>query len=487
MGARAKMAHAAGRAVAAALHALGRPGTTLPGKVALKLDPSFLADSARGVAVVLVTGTNGKTTTTHLLAETALTCGFSVVTNAGGANMTAGLAGAFVAEKRAGGRRRMAVLECDEAYVRQVAGALTPAAIVVTNLFRDQLDRWGEVTRTLELLREGLDAAPGAVAVLNADDSLVASLAEGRADGSVRFFGLGEAFAKADETTHVILSGGCEAPAAEGSSASAAGIPAPKEGITCVKCGTPLAFAWTTYGHLGAFSCPTCGFSRPTPHVEGTAPLSGGAEGTRIRVLDGGETAELDLPLPATYNLYNALAALAAAEALGISRDDALAALARTDGSFGRMEAFTCGGTPVRMILVKNPVGLDQALAYVRDAGGYARLIFGLNDKTGDGTDISWIWDAECEGFFAACGAGLTDVRAFGTRAEDMALRLKYAGAPEAVLRTIPWGGDEHAMYDAVVGAITASPEPVCVLVNYTAMFDLRRELGKRYHLRSMG
>ena len=151
------------------------------------------------------------------------------------------------------------------------------------------------------------------------------------------------------------------------------------------------------------------------------------------------------------------------------------------------MESFVCGDTPVRMILVKNPVGLDQALAYVRDAGGYTRLIVGLNDKTGDGTDISWIWDAECEGFFAACGANLTEVRAFGTRAEDMALRLKYAGAPAEVLAAILWGGDEHAMYEAVDHAITASPEPVCVLVNYTAMFDLRRELGKRYHLRSMG
>ena len=474
MGFRRALAQAAGKLTAAALHAVGRTGTVLPGKVALRIYPDFLRESSRGVRMVLVTGTNGKTTTTHLLAEMASEAGYPVITNAGGANMTAGLAAAFVQGARphadAETRPQVAVLECDEAYLKEVAAALRPRAAVVTNLFRDQLDRWGEVTRTAALLREGLALAPEAVAVLNADDSLVAQLAEGRGAGAVRFFGLGEAFTGEHQVA----------------AAANRSVSAPREGITCVRCGAPLAFSRTIYGHLGAFSCPACGYARPEADVEGTALLFADANGSRIRARIDGEDADVAVALPGTYNLSNALAALAACGALAIPRDAALASLARAQSSFGRMEEFACGKTPVRMILVKNPAGLDQALAYVRDSGECTRLFFGLNDKTGDGTDISWIWDADCEGFFAVHGPRLAEVAVFGTRAEDMALRLKYAGRPADLVRSASGNGGERAMYHAVDGAITASAAPVCVLANYTAMYDLRRTLGRKYRLRSM-
>ena len=181
MGVRTGIAVLAGKATAGLLRLLGRHATTLPGKVALKLSPGLLGDLAAGMDVVLVTGTNGKTTTTHLVAGMCEGSGLEVLTNSGGANMTAGLASAFVADCAGGKpRARAAVLECDEAYAKTAAAALNPRAIIITNLFRDQLDRWGEVTHTQDVLREALVAAPEAVAVLNADDSLVASLAEGR-------------------------------------------------------------------------------------------------------------------------------------------------------------------------------------------------------------------------------------------------------------------------------------------------------------------
>ena len=473
MGVRARIAVATGKATAGLLHALGHHATTLPGKVALAACPGLLGELSRDMDVVLVSGTNGKTTTTHLIAGMCSGAGRRVLTNSGGANMTAGLAAAFVADCGRGGRpqSQVAVLECDEAYVRTAAAALQPQAIVVTNLFRDQLDRWGEVSHIRDVLRAGLDAAPGAVAVLDADDSLVASLAKGHDAARVRFFGLGEAFA----------AGG--AAAGEGGA-----VPVPLEGIVCPDCGDAFDFAWRTYGHLGAFRCPTCGFTRPVPDVEAVAPLAGDAESVTVEVRVDGAPQQLHLALPGTFNLYNGLAALACARVLGIDAASAAQALAGIDSSFGRMESFACSDTPVRMILVKNPVGLDRALDYLAEAD-YPRVFFGLNDKTGDGTDISWIWDADLEDFFAGESAKPQVIGVFGTRAEDMALRLKYAGTDMArvtLLREESAHRTSADEYRPVVDSIAADPSPVCILANYTAMYDLRSLLGARFGLRSM-
>ena len=208
--------------------------------------------------------------------------------------------------------------------------------------------------------------------------------------------------------------------------------------------------------------------------------------GTAVTVAVDGNLRELHLALQGTFNLYNAMAALACAPALGIPDGLAVSALAGITSSFGRMETFACGETPVRIILVKNPVGLDRALAFLGTAA-YPRLFFGLNDKTGDGTDISWIWDANLEGFFAETGDGNGDATTakpqvmgvFGTRAEDMALRLKYAGADMGRVAVLEG-------YPQVVDAITADSSPVCILANYTAMYDLRSLLGQRFGLGDM-
>ena len=481
MGARTRIAVLAGKAAAGMLRALGRHATTMPGAVALKICPSLLRDLSGETRVVLVTGTNGKTTTTHLIAGMCEGAGHSVLTNSGGANMTAGLAAAFVADCGRGGkpRAKVAVLECDEAYVRTAAKALQPQAIVVTNLFRDQLDRWGEVSHIRDVLQAGLDAAPQAVAVLNADDSLVASMAESRDGALVRLFGLGEAFAEKDGERAGDDSAGTDA-------AGTDAVPVPLEGITCPRCGSALQFAWRTYGHLGRFACPGCGFTWVQPQVQAIEMRGEDDHGTAVAAAIDGNLRELHLALQGTFNLYNAMAALACAPALGISDDLAVSALAGVTSSFGRMETFTCGETPVRIILVKNPVGLDRALAFLGTAA-YPRLFFGLNDKTGDGTDISWIWDANLEGFFAETGDGNGDsttakpqvMGVFGTRAEDMALRLKYAGADMG--RVVVLEG-----YPQVVDAITADSSPVCILANYTAMYDLRSLLGQRFGLGDM-
>ena len=506
MGARTRIAVLAGKATAGLLRALGRHATTLPGKVALAACPGLLSELSRDMAVVLVTGTNGKTTTTHLIAGMCDGLERRVLTNSGGANMTAGLVAAFVADCGRGGRpqSQVAVLECDEVYVRTAAKALQPRAIVVTNLFRDQLDRWGEVSHIRDVLREGLDAAPRAVAVLNADDSLVASLAAGRKVACVRYFGLGEAFAtaEADSRAGEDVGKGVDGSAGKGvgnNAGKGSAVPVPLEGIVCLDCGDAFAFAWRTYGHLGAFRCPTCGFTRPVPDVEAVAPLDADAESATVEVRVDDASHRLHLALPGMFNLYNGLAALACAGVLGMDAAAAATVLAGINSSFGRMEAFACGDTPVRMILVKNPVGLDRALDYLV-AADYPRVFFGLNDKTGDGTDISWIWDADLEGFFAGEGAGEGGkpvaqpakpqvIGVFGTRAEDMALRLKYASADMGRLTLLADGNARHTPtdeYRPVADAIAADTSPVCILANYTAMYDLRTLLGERFGLRSM-
>lgn len=504
MSMRRAIAVVAGKATAGMLRILGRGGTALPGRVALSVDGNLLRELSADMDVICVTGTNGKTTTTHLIAEVARLCGRKVLSNSAGANMTAGVTAAFVRNARLSKcPAQVAVLECDEAYLAPIARAVRPKAIVITNVFRDQLDRWGEVTRTVELLRAGVEAAPEALLVLNADDSLTACLGQGRDPQLVRYFGLGQAFAEGSTEAVDASRGACEdgeatfsagdsvaTEAATSISAPTQGsvIPTPQEGIFCPTCGTPFAFSWKIYGHLGAFTCETCGYQRPEPWIEATKLVNETAEGSaalmRVARDEAQEELEVTLGLPGVFNLANAAATIGAISALGITPTEAAAALKNVATSFGRMESFLCGKTPVRMALVKNPVGMDRTLAYVAGAR-YTRLMFGLNDKTGDGTDISWIWDADFERFAEAARDKVQDIATFGTRATDMALRLKYAGIPEAKVGTVIEGGDKEA-YLKVIEEIISSEEPVCLLLNYTAMFDLRRELGKRFRLRSM-
>lgn len=429
----------------AALRILGRGGTALPGSLALKLCPDIVARLSRGVRTVMVTGTNGKTTTCRMIEQMLLDAKIDCMANRSGSNLERGIAADLCANASLTGRpkKRTAVIECDEAAFKRVCGEINPEVIVVTNIFRDQLDRYGEVTHTLESIRIGLESAQRATVCLDADDSLVASLAPDAPD-RVRFFGIDAALGQGSEISD-----------------------APR----CIVCGAEYEYDFHTFAHLGGFKCPKCGYSRTEPDVAVAGVDTLGPDGSVFEIRVDGEYYTAALSLPAAYNLYNAAAAVAAATALGVGAEGALKSLSHIESGFGRMERFELGKAKVTMVLVKNPAGCDRAIDYLAGQN-FGTAVFCLNDGQADGTDVSWIWDAGFERIFAG-GKAPQRLIVSGTRAEDMRLRLKYAGADEGSVTIIR---DVVELTDA----IAQCEGTVCVMPTYTAMLPLRAELAER-------
>lgn len=427
------------------LRLAGRGGTALPGKLALRICPSLLDTVSSGVNTVLVTGTNGKTTTCRMIEQIFADQGLGCFANRSGANLASGITAEFAANAALTGRpkRQYAVIECDEGALKQVAGALRPRAVVVTNLFRDQLDRYGELMRTREAIFEGIKKVPGALLCLNADCSLTASLALA-VENRTLFYGLGVQLDGAGQELS-------DAP-------------------RCIRCGTQYGYSYGTYAHLGGFFCPKCGYSRPECDIEVTSITEASHIFSTVEMSVRGQPHTAEIGLPAAYNIYNAAAAVAAAVALDIPSEDAIASLADIKSGFGRMESFQLDGVTVRMILVKNPAGCNQALSFLRTVPGDYLPVFCLNDNTADGTDISWIWDTDYELLLQA--RQFERIVIWGGRAEELALRLKYAGAgEESIVRA--------SSLDELVGIMSASGLPVYALPNYTSMIELRGELGR--------
>ena len=429
----------------AALRILGRGGTALPGSLALKLCPDIVARLSRGVRTVMVTGTNGKTTTCRMIEQMLLDAKIDCMANRSGSNLERGIAADLCANASLTGRpkKRTAVIECAEAAFKRVCGEINPEVVVVTNIFRDQLDRYGEVTHTLESIRIGLESAQRATVCLDADDSLVASLAPDAPD-RVRFFGIDAALGQGSEISD-----------------------APR----CIVCGAEYEYDFHTFAHLGGFKCPKCGYSRTEPDVAVAGVDTLGPDGSVFEIRVDGEYYTAALSLPAAYNLYNAAAAVAAATALGVGAEGALKSLSHIESGFGRMERFELGKAKVTMVLVKNPAGCDRAIDYLAGQN-FGTAVFCLNDGQADGTDVSWIWDAGFERIFAG-GKAPQRLIVSGTRAEDMRLRLKYAGASEGSVTIIR---DVVELTDA----IAQCEGTVCVMPTYTAMLPLRAELAER-------
>ena len=444
--ARTAAACLAGRAASLFCRLTGHGGTSLPGSLALRVCPDLLKRLSEGVRVVLVTGTNGKTTTTRMLEAMCLSQGLRSFSNPSGANLRSGLVSAFLAHSGPAGRRKadLAILEVDEAVLPTVAGDLSPAAVIVTNVFRDQLDRFGEVSGTVSLIRKGLERAPGALLCLNADCMLTLSAAEGLKNPRILY--------------------GIDAPL-PGAARDISDLP------RCLSCGGPLTYAFHTYGHLGAFSCPRCGASRPAPQVAVTEVSSLEKDASFVTFRLEGKPLPARIGVPAVYNIYNAAAALSGAMALGLDRGAAAETLAETGPGFGRMETLYPKGKEVRIILAKNPAGMNRSLDYLASLEEPFLALFCLNDHVNDGTDVSWIWDADFEPLAGALEKTGSRAAAAGTRAGDMALRLKYAGlAEEEISAAGTWKEAE--------GLVLASPLPVCVIANYTAMLEIRDRLA---------
>jgi UDP-N-acetylmuramyl tripeptide synthase len=441
---------AAARAIGAASRASGRGGgTTLPGRTLLRLAPDAIArlgaDLDRGVTIV--SATNGKTTTTGMIAGVLGAEGRRPVHNRAGSNMTWGVATALLEQDGHEG-----LFEVDEAWLPQVSAQLDPALIVLGNLFRDQLDRYGEIETLAEEWAKTVEERSGRTRfVLNADDPLIADLGrdrEGEPREGVVYFGIEDPSQALPELQHAF------------------------DAKHCRRCGHPYEYERAFVGHLGHYSCPSCGATRPRPEVAATRIELHGMEGSTVDVrLPGGE-ARLSLPLPGLYNLYNALAAFAASVELGVGPSRIAAALGEMRAAFGRVETIEIAGKRASILLIKNPAGANEVLRTLAlEAGGAGLdLWLGLNDGIADGRDVSWIWDAD----FELLAAAVRRVVCAGTRASEMALRLKYAGWPEDRLAVEPGIG---ASFDR---AVADAPERLFALPTYTALIELRKLLSSR-------
>ncbi len=440
----------AARAVGVASRVSGRGGgTTLPGRLLLRMDPTAIARLGRGLGrgTTLISATNGKTTTAGMLAALLAAAGRRPVHNRAGSNMTWGIATALLEQRGDEG-----LFEVDEAWLPQVAAQLDPTLIVLGNLFRDQLDRYGETEALAdEWAKTVAERAGRSRFVLNADDPLVADLgrdAEGRRREGVVYFGVEDASQALPELQHAF------------------------DARHCRRCGHPYAYERAFVGHLGHYSCPNCGAERPAPEVAATRVELHGMSGSTVALRIPGGELELELPLPGLYNVYNALAAVAAALELGIDPPRIAAALADMRGAFGRVETVAVGAKSVSILLIKNPAGANEVLRTLKLEAGGSRLDLwiALNDRIADGRDVSWIWDADFE-LLADC---VRRVTCAGTRAPEMALRLKYAGWPvEAIVI-------EDDIERSLDRAVAEAPDRLFALPTYTALMELHKVLSSR-------
>ena len=425
-----------------------RGGTAMPGRFALRVCPDLLGRLAKNVKTVAITGTNGKTTSARMIEEAFANEGKSYFANRSGANLISGITTEFVMNCTLSGqmKKEYAVIECDEAAAVRVFPQLKPQVIVVTNLFRDQLDRYGEVTHTLENIRNAISGTPDSLLCLNADCSLTASLALDLPN-KVRWFGIEKGAAASHEK-------------AELSDAS-----------HCIRCKTEYEYDYISYGHLGGFHCPKCGYKRHAADFAVTDIVEQGISGTTVVMDMGGEKRIVSINLPAMYNIYNAVGSATAITAMGMDADAAVKALASFKCGFGRMEQFELGGG-TKMMLVKNPAGCNQVIDFLQNIKEKFILVLCLNDRPADGTDISWIWDVDFEGL-ASLGGRLQKVIVSGDRAEDMRVRVKYAGIDDSFIET-------ERDYAALVENLGSQPLPVFIMPTYTAMLELREQVIRR-------
>jgi lipid II isoglutaminyl synthase (glutamine-hydrolysing) len=434
------------RLVRAASRRLGRSGgTTAPGRLLLRLSPGALERMAGELdeGAMLVSATNGKTTTSAMLAAALGRSGRQVVHNRAGSNMSWGVATALLDAHNA--RGQLGLFEVDEAWLPTVARAVQPRLYLLSNLFRDQLDRYGELELLADRWAELVAEQNGrARFVLNADDPLVADLGRGR-EGVV-YFGVSDDSQALPELQHAADSKHCR------------------------KCGHAYAYEAVYLGHMGRYACPNCGRARPEPDVAATSVRLDGMSGSRVQLDTPAGDIELNLPLPGLYNVYNAVAASAAALELGVAPADVKAALEGFGGAFGRVETIAVEGRDVSILLVKNPAGANEVLRTLTLEDGRLDLWVALNDGIADGRDVSWIWDAD----FELLDGRVRRLTCSGSRAEEMALRLKYAG----VDAEIDVDRDLGRSLDSAVAALDGGP--LYALPTYTALLELRDLLARR-------
>ncbi|MFN8222588.1 MAG: MurT ligase domain-containing protein [Gaiellales bacterium] len=419
-------------------------GTTLPGKLLWTLDRRGVGELAQRLrdGAIAVSATNGKTTTSTMIAE-ILSPSTRFAWNNAGANLASGVTSALLEARDA----QLGLFEVDEFALPAVLETFAPRVVALGNLFRDQLDRYGELEHIAERWRAAIAALPASTRlVLNADDPLVASLGEGRE--GVCFYGV-------DDPT-----------------AGRASLPHAADSKHCVRCGAPYSYTVSYVGHLGDYRCPACGHRRPPLDVAARAIAFSGLDSVAFSLESADGARPLHLPLPGLYNVYNALAAASVARSLEIAQATVTRALAGVRPAFGRMERIELDGRRLLLLLVKNPAGANEAVRTLEHGGVPATLLVALNDAIADGRDVSWIWDVDFEPLLAASER----VVVTGGRAAELALRFLYGGLPEAKLEVVD---DLECALDRGL-EVTAPGGELAVLPTYTAMLALRGILTTR-------
>jgi UDP-N-acetylmuramyl tripeptide synthase len=418
-------------------------GTTVPGKLLWKLDPGAIDRLAARLpgGSALVSATNGKTTTAAMVAE-ILRPHHRLAHNGSGANLVSGVASTLLAARDA----ELGLFEVDEGALSEVAARVHPRVVCLGNLFRDQLDRYGELELIAERWRAAVAALPSAASlVVNGDDPQLGELARLRPGATV--FGLDDPRQARPSLQHAA------------------------DSKYCVSCGTPYDYAAAYVGHLGDYRCPACGNARPPLDVVARDIELGGLEHASFTLVTPEESARVRLRLPGLYNVYNAIAAAALARALGVSLSDVVRGLERFDAAFGRFERIAVGDQRVLMLLIKNPAGANEAVRTLVDGRAPRLAVIALNDAIADGRDVSWIWDVDFEPLLD----GLETLVATGDRAAELALRFAYAGFPTERIEVVP---PLETALDR--GLALAGSDELVLLPTYTAMLALRKIVASR-------
>jgi UDP-N-acetylmuramyl tripeptide synthase len=444
---------AAARAVGELARRAGRGGgTSLPGKVLMALEPGAISELSARLprGSVVISATNGKTTTAAMVASVLRQAGVPAVHNRAGANMAGGVASTLLAAARGGGRidGELGLFEVDEFWLDQVTPELHPRGILLGNLFRDQLDRYGELETIADRWAAMTSSiGPSARLVLNADDPLIADL--GRDATNVTYFGIEDPSVATPEMQHA------------------------SDSKHCRRCGAAYVYDAIYLGHLGRYYCPSCGQRRPAPSVAAERISLDGTRRSSFELTTPVGNAMVELPLPGLYNVYNALGAAALCLGLELPLTAVVAGLRDVQAAFGRAERIAIGDVELQVLLIKNPAGANEILRTLVLEHEDLDVLAILNDRVADGRDVSWVWDAD----FEMLAGRVRRVTCAGTRAAELAVRLKYAGVADDRLHVTP---SLPAALDEALAAVESGH--LYALPTYTALLELRQELADRGH-----
>ena len=425
-------------------------GTTVPGKLLWKLDPGAVDELASRLPLgsALVSATNGKTTTAAMAAE-ILRGNLKLAHNRSGANLVSGVASSLLSARDA----ELGLFEVDEAALPEVARRLRPRALCLGNLFRDQLDRYGELELVAGRWRAAVDELPSdSRLVVNGDDPQIGDLGRDRDPATRTVFGV-------DDPRHAHTA-----------------LQHAADSKWCIRCGTPYEYAAAYMGHLGDYRCPNCGHARPRLDVIAREIELDGIERVSFELVTPDGSKWVRLGVPGLYNVYNALGAASLSRGLGATLDEVHAGLERFHAAFGRFERIDVDGKSLLVLLIKNPAGANEAIRTLLAGEPPTLLLVALNDATADGKDVSWIWDVDFEPLLPT----LDRLVATGERAAELALRFKYGGLDEAAIEVVP---ELEAALDLGL-ELTPPGGQLVALPTYTAMLALREVVARRGHVR---